>query len=141
MTEYWNAMVPELSVADLEQSLEFYQSIGFSVRFRREDPPFAYIEIGEAQIMLEQIHDDAWVSGELEHPFGRGVNFQIEIKSAATIESLVLEASIPFYEEREESWYEVGPGIEEGQIEFLLQDPDGYLLRFVEPLGERNMNA
>jgi len=41
----------------------------------------------------------------------------------------------------EESWYEVGSDKEEGQIEFLVQDPDGYLLRFIEPLGERIKEA
>ena len=134
-------MVPELTVTSLEASLEFYRAIGFSLRFRRDDPPFAYLEIGQAQIMLEQRHDDGWVTGELERPFGRGVNFQIEIESATYIENLVIDANIPFYEQREESWYEVGPGKEEGQIEFLLQDPDGYLLRFIEPLGEREVDT
>lgn len=134
-------MVPELSVTDLEKSLGFYQSVGFTVRFRRSNPPFAYLETGETQIMLEEIHDEAWLTGELERPFGRGVNFQIEIESAEKIERLVMEASIPFYEESVERWYEVGDGVEEGQIEFLLQDPDGYLIRFVEPLGKRRINA
>ena len=134
-------MVPELSVTNLEESLQFYLSLDFTIRFRRDDPPFAYIEIGEAQMMLEQIHDGGWVTGKLEHPYGRGINFQIEVESAAKIESLAKEANLPFYRESKESWYEVGSGKKEGQIEFLLQDPDGYLIRFIEPLGTRNIDA
>ena len=55
---YWNPLVPELTVSDLETSLVFYAAAGFSVRFRREDPPFAYIELGKAQFMLEQEHSE-----------------------------------------------------------------------------------
>ena len=35
-----------------------------------------------------------------------------------------------------ESWYK-GEGVEFGQLEFLVQDPDGYLLRFIQDIGER----
>ena len=47
--EYWNPLVPELTVTDLEASLRFYRGAGFSVRFRREAPSFAYLELGRAQ--------------------------------------------------------------------------------------------
>lgn len=141
MNEYWNAMVPELSVTNLEKSLKFYLAVGFSVKFQRDDPPFAYIERGEAQIMLEQIHGDGWVTGELERPFGRGVNFQIEIECVAETQNSALKADLPLFEESKERWYATDPRKEEGQIEFLLQDPDGYLIRFIEPLGERDVDA
>lgn len=134
-------MVPELTVVDLEQSIDFYRSLGFSVRFRRAEPPFAYLELGEAQLMLEEIHEGAWATGALEPPFGRGVSFQIEVENAASAENLASEAGIPFFKGLTETWYEVGLGQEEGQVEFLVQDPDGYLLRFMEPLGERSIEA
>jgi hypothetical protein len=35
-----------------------------------------------------------------------------------------------------EGWYRTG-GVETGQRQFLVQDPDGYLLRLAEVLGER----
>lgn len=38
--------------------------------------------------------------------------------------------------ECEEAWYRKGD-FEVGQRQFLVQDPDGYLLRLVEGLGER----
>lgn len=76
MEEYWSPMVPELSVSDFSKSLNFYcEILGFKVRSQRTKPDFAYIECEQVQIMLEQIHDNGWVTGSLEAPFGRGVNF------------------------------------------------------------------
>ncbi len=58
---YWNRMVPELTVTDFSLSLDFYQRIlGFNVLIRREDPDFAYLSLGEAQLMLEAFHDSGW---------------------------------------------------------------------------------
>jgi len=46
------------------------------------------------------------------------------------------DAKWQLYEQPNEAWYRVGDQ-EVGQREFLVQDPDGYLLRFVERLGMR----
>lgn len=73
--EYWHPLVPELTVMDLEASLRFYVAAAFSVRFRRTDPPFAYLELGQAQIMLEQEHAGGWNIEPLDRPLGRGINF------------------------------------------------------------------
>ncbi len=57
-------MVTELSVRDLAASLHFYRDIlGFGVRNQRTEPQFAYLEFEQVQIMLEQIHDQGWVTG------------------------------------------------------------------------------
>ena len=53
---YWNSLVPELTVSDVEMSLSFYAAVGFTVRFRRTEPEVVYIELGHAQLMLEQEH-------------------------------------------------------------------------------------
>ncbi len=39
--------------------------------------------------------------------------------------------------ERQENWYDEG-NVLSGQREFLVQDPDGYLLRFTQYLGEKS---
>jgi catechol 2,3-dioxygenase-like lactoylglutathione lyase family enzyme len=86
MQKYWNPMVPELSVSNFEESLNFYQHLlGFKIRNQRSNPDFAYSENEKVQIMLEQIHDAGWVTGELEYPLGRGVNFQIELTDISPI--------------------------------------------------------
>jgi catechol 2,3-dioxygenase-like lactoylglutathione lyase family enzyme len=61
----WNALVPELVVADYERSKAFYVDVfGFSVRFERPESRFGYFDLGGAQIML-QIEIPA-ISGILE---------------------------------------------------------------------------
>jgi catechol 2,3-dioxygenase-like lactoylglutathione lyase family enzyme len=133
----WNKMVPELIVTDLDQSLPFYvELLGFTLAFRCDSPRFAYLDYDSAQLMLEELHDEAWMTGELQRPFGRGINLQIEVAHVQPMYNRLVAASVPLFRDLTESWYGVGE-VEEGQREFLVQDPDGYLLRFCETLGTR----
>ncbi|HFQ5086763.1 bleomycin resistance protein [Vibrio vulnificus] len=137
MEEYWNPMVPELSVSNFANSIDFYcEIIGFKIRNQRKEPDFAYLELEQIQIMLEQIHDEAWVIGELVWPLGRGVNFQIELSDIAQVYERIKASNITLFRELKETWYDVGECLS-GQKEFLVQDPDGYLLRFSQYLGEK----
>lgn len=135
--EYWNPMVPELTVKDLEASLRFYRAAGFSVRFRRDAPPFAYLERGQAQIMLEEEHAGGWNLEPLDRPLGRGVNFQIEVADADKSFAALIGAGFAPFRALRDTWYAVSETTEEGQREFLFQDPDGFLMRFAQPLGHR----
>lgn len=138
MDEYWNPMVPELSVSNFTTSLRFYcEILGFKIRNQRDNPDFAYLELEKVQIMLEQIHDEAWVTGSLVAPFGRGVNFQIELSDISLVYERIQAADIKLFKELKETWYDIGETLS-GQKEFLIQDPDGYLLRFTEYLGEKS---
>ncbi|MEQ1417447.1 VOC family protein, partial [Salmonella enterica] len=96
-----------------------------------DNPDFAYLELEKVQIMLEQIHDEAWVTDSLVAPFGRGVYFQIELSDISSIYERIQAADIKLFKELKETWYDIGE-ILSGQKEFLIQDPDGYLLRFTE---------
>ena len=40
---------------------------------------FAFLSLEGSQIMLEEIHTGGWNVGKLHYPFGRGVNFSMEI--------------------------------------------------------------
>ncbi len=135
--EYWNPLVPELTVSDVEASLSFYVAVGFTVRFRRTQPEFVYIELGEAQLMLEQEHASAWNVAPLDRPFGRGINFQIEVPSVSDVAERLKQAGYGLYREPKESWYSVSESQQKGQIELLAQDPDGYLMRFAQILESR----
>ncbi|MCF8067106.1 MAG: VOC family protein [Desulfobacterales bacterium] len=136
--EYWSPMVPEVVVTDFEKSLDFYLNvIGFHLKFQRSDPDFAYLEYNKAQLMIEQLRDDAWLVGEMEKPFGRGVNFQIEVSDVQEVYDRLKKAGISLYKDMDESWYDIGK-LFSGQKQFLVQDPDGYLLRFCQELGERS---
>lgn len=133
----WAALVPELLVRDLGRSLAFYVGVcGFRVRFARPEDGFAYVTLGRAQIMLEELSADSWLTGELAAPFGRGINLQIEVPDVGAVLAALATAGLPLFRPPATSWYRDG-GIEHGQTEFLVQDPDGYLLRFMQHLGER----
>ncbi|WP_340617829.1 bleomycin resistance protein [Xenorhabdus entomophaga] len=127
---YWNRMVPELTVTNFSTSLHFYiEVLGFTLLFRRDEPDFAYICLGEAQLMLEQYHPEGWNTAELVRPLGRGVNFQIEVDDIELIFSRLQNNNITLYRALCDNYYNTGD-TEYCQREFLVQDPDGYLLRF-----------
>ena len=130
----WNPMVPELLVADAARSLAFYvDALGFTVRYARDDPPFAYLALGGAQLMLEQDHPTGWVTGALDAPRGRGINLQVEVPDVGAVRERVLAAGHPLFRDLADRSYAVDDGIER-QRELLVQDPDGYLLRLVQVL-------
>ncbi len=134
----WAALVPELLVADLARSVDFYRHVfGAQVRFQRSGPAFAYLDVGQAQIMLEEDHDGAWITPPAEYPRGRGINFQIEVSSVAELVAAADRLTVPLFRPVAERWYATDGEIEEGQLEVLVLDPDGYLLRAIEPLGSR----
>jgi catechol 2,3-dioxygenase-like lactoylglutathione lyase family enzyme len=136
-------IVPELDVADLKRSLAFYVGgLGFDCRFERPEEQFAYLTLGAVHLMLEQADGPGrrFRTAPLEHPFGRGLNLQIEVPDvnhlcarASTAGAIVL---IPL----EERWYRRGDK-EVGVRQFVVIDPDGYLLRFVTNLGSRPRSA
>ena len=130
----WNPMVPELLVSDFEKSLIFYVEIlGFNIMFQRTDPNFAYLEIDGAQLMIEEDHEAAWRVAEIEGPRGRGINLQIDVPSVSEVNSRVQKSGLPIFRPVHESWYTTSEG-EVGQLELLVQDPDGYLLRLVSDI-------
>ncbi|MEM7056372.1 MAG: VOC family protein [Pseudomonadota bacterium] len=138
--EHWSVMVPELAVRDLDASLAFYvDTLGFQVKFARPENRVAYIEMGHAQIMLDEMPDDledGWFTGPMQYPFGRGINFQIEVADVYALHVRTESHKLTLFDPLREAWYRQDD-IENGQAEFLLQDPDGYLLRFMQHLGER----
>ena len=127
----WAKLVPELTVSDFEMSLNFYKLLGFHALFAREN--FAYLEFEGSQLMLEQYHESGWNVGILEKPYGRGVNFQIECSNATELRHRMLQAGFALYRDLKDTWRQTGDTVS-GAREFLIQDPDGYLLRFAEEL-------
>ena len=109
-------LVPELSVTDYEASRHFWcDLVGFSLRYERPEEGFGYLVLGNAHLMLDQINQGrTWATGALEPPLGRGINFEVQV----------------------EKWYRAGD-IEIGVRQFLVQDPDGYLVRLQQEIGER----
>lgn len=130
----WAAVVPELACVDFDESIRFYtQSLGFVVLYSR--PNFAYLNLEAVQLMLEQAPGD-WPTGELVTPYGRGVNLQMVVRDAPAMAERLEQSGISLFLPLRERWYVAG-AIESGQLEFIVQDPSGYLLRFMSPIGER----
>ena len=137
----WAALVPELICSSLAGSVHFYRDVlGFRIRFERPEDGFAYLEIGGAQLMLEQQSPESWLTGTLTPPFGRGINLQIEVDSLDPILDRIRAADVALFVEPRTSWSREGD-IEHGQVEVLVQDPDGYLLRLVEILPARPLQG
>ena len=125
----FNKMIPELSVFDIEQTKRFYNDLGFKIEYERPEEKFVFMSFQDSQFMFEQIHDNGWNIDELIYPLGRGINFSIAVDDIEGLYKLVKTLNLEIYRELNRSIYQVN-GIEETQTEFLIQDPNGYLLRF-----------
>lgn len=137
----WNKLVPELLVKDYQASKAFYRDIfGFSLRFERPEDRFGYFDLEDAQLMLLQAPGAAVCGRQRPGPNGKGIHFQLELQSIAGLLARLRAAAIEPSTAVSESWYRVD-GIEHGQHEFFVADPDGYLFRFYQYLGERPSGA
>ncbi len=131
-------LVPELTCADVARSLRFYTEVlGFTVVYARPEERFAYLDRGGAQLMLEQPTARVFLAAELIHPYGRGINLQIEVADVDALHERVLSAGLPLFLPMEEKWYRRDEKLL-GNRQFVVQDPDGYLLRFFQDLGARS---
>lgn len=135
---YRARMVAELMVKNLARSRQFWIDLcGFEVVYQREAEGFVFLDRDGAQFMLEEMRgDDGWITAPLEAPLGRGVNFEIKVKSVDVLHKRLVDANWPLYRQMQERWYR-SDNIEIGVRQFLVQDPDGYLLRFSEWMGDR----
>ena len=134
------SIIPELACTDYQQSFDFYTKIlGFKSLYQREEEGFAMMEHSGSKLMIDQIGlSRTWETAELEHPFGRGINFQIRVPDVDSLYRSLKEKDYSIFLDMEEKWYRAGDK-ESGNKQFCVQDPDGYLLRFFEDLGEREI--
>ncbi len=134
----FNALVPELSVSNFEKSLAFYvETLGFHVEYSRPEDLFAFLSYQKIQLMIEQVWiDSTWTTGALEYPYGRGINLQMEVDSIEPLLQSLRRHAYPLFIEMQERWYRQDTVLL-GERQFLVQDPDGYLMRFSQFLGEK----
>lgn len=131
-------LVPELVCRDLTASRRFYVGIlGFRVLFERPEDRFVYLEREGAELMLDQLSEESWLTAETAVPFGRGLNLQIAVSDVDALHARVLAAGIVPFRAIEEAWYRADDH-HLGNRQFLVQDPDGFLLRFFQDLGRRD---
>ena len=137
----WNQMIPEFDVFNLKESLHFYiDLIGFNVVYERIEDKFAFIEFEDVQIMLQEINksENKWETAKLEYPLGRGINFQIDVINIDKIYNKLKENKYKIFVDIEEHWYRKD-NVLMGCKEFLVQDPNGYVLRFSKDLEEKKV--
>jgi len=124
----FNSLIPELSVSNINKSKEFYLSIGFKIMYERKKDKFIFLQLENNQIMIEEVNNN-WNVGELEYPFGRGINISMSVKNIDNYYSDLSNKGIIFFKDLMINKYKANNKYYEDK-EFLIQDPDGYLLRF-----------
>ena len=124
----FNSLIPELSVTDIEKSKEFYLNLGFKIMYERKEDKFCFLYLEDNQIMIEEINNN-WNVGEMKYPFGNGINISMTVTDIDSFYEKIISKKIVLFRKIKTSKYRVDDIIYEDK-EFLLQDPDGYLLRF-----------
>jgi catechol 2,3-dioxygenase-like lactoylglutathione lyase family enzyme len=133
-------LVVELLVSDFAQSLKFYTEVlGFKQLYDRPEEAFAYLDRNGAQIMIVQ-HEAgdvrSWIAGELVQPYGRGMNLEIEVEDVDALHAACVRHGARIFLAMEEKWYR-RDALLLGVRQFIVLDPDGYLLRLSQSLGTR----
>ncbi|MFN0072391.1 MAG: bleomycin resistance protein [Chloroflexota bacterium] len=132
-------LVPELYVADIDRSIAFYEAVlGFSIKFTRPEDRFAYLARNGAHIMLEEPIGRTFLADKLTHPYGRGINLMIVVTDVSELFTKVKQSGASLVLPLEDRWYRRDEVLV-GNRQFVVQDPDGYLLRFYEDLGQQSI--
>ena len=124
----FNSLIPELSVSNIDISKMFYLNLGFEIKYERKEDKFCFLQLEENQIMIEEQNDN-WNTGKLEYPYGRGINISMTVSDVEKMYNELKEKNVKMFLDLEMHEYRVDNKISIDK-EFLIQDPDGYLLRF-----------
>jgi catechol 2,3-dioxygenase-like lactoylglutathione lyase family enzyme len=121
----------ELACASFARSLRFYTDVlGFATMRFAPDRRCAELERDGVAVLLREGGSPL---GAMEYPFGRGVILVIWCEDIEAIYSGVQAYGARLHRPMEEIWRDED-GRRTGHMEFEVIDPDGYALRFCEPL-------
>jgi len=141
----FNRLVPELTALDIQKSLDFYKKLGFKIEYRRKEDKFAFLSFQGSQIMIEELRESndkksVWYTGELEHPFGRGLHFQMEVKDVTSLFNKINKTKCPVKTPLTDRWFRQNKFLL-GMRYFLIMDPDGYLILFHQDIGKKKAKS
>ena len=101
----FNKLIPELSVSNFKESVNFYATVlGFKIEYQRPENNFAFLSLQGAQIMIEEANNK-WKSAKLKNPFGRGINFQIDVKKIQPLLDSIKKHNYPIFLKQKDNWY------------------------------------
>jgi catechol 2,3-dioxygenase-like lactoylglutathione lyase family enzyme len=119
-------VAPEFFVRDLDASLRFSEALGWRV-FRRERD-FAVITLDDAQLLLALAPEGA-TAGQTDATF----NLRIVVENVDFTYGRALGAGGRIVVAVDDREY--------GLRDFIVADPDGFLLRFASPIEVRRHNG
>lgn len=130
-----NQLIPELYVSNISKSLNFYiKVLNFKLEYQRKESKFAFLYFEGTQIMIEEINPKTkWNVEKLEYPFGRGINFQIQVKNIKKLITRLKNHNYSIKFPLEEKKYRKNKQLIRVR-QLLILDPDGYLLRFQQKI-------
>jgi len=126
------------NVKDVDRSVRFYEALGFDVRWKwaGDDGKLDYagVGIGEAVIALGRISPqpsgrggyseyDKWVST----PLGAGVIVNVELRPVENLYKRARKVKAKIESPMRKWPYGTA---------FTINDPDGYVVKFLRPVGE-----
>ena len=119
------ALVPELDVADLDESLRFYVEVcGFRVLYGRPEERFAYLEREGAELMLQQLSADQQI--RLDPAVGQSWVIYLRVDDIEALHARLKRGGFPVSEIAPTSY---------GTRECFVSDPDGYELWISVPIA------
>lgn len=94
----FNRLIPELTVRSIEKTKRFYVDLlNFRLEYERVEDKFAFVSFEGSQFMFEELHEDGWNIAEMVYPFGRGINFSMEVDDIDAIYEKLISCEYPLY--------------------------------------------
>lgn len=120
-------IAPEFFVRDIAASLRFYiDQLGF--RTVRRESGFAVVALGDAHLLLATPDETvpAMANWLAAGPRGVGVHIRIMVDAVDTLYQQASASDATVVRELDDRAY--------GLRDFIIADPDGFLLRFASPI-------